>query len=407
MKQSSLAKAIATLYTSISTSSIAQLTLTPDLLISLQIPIPTSISTLPRPTSPQLPGVWLTTATSFPTDDEFHDNRPQLASHFTLLLLADLPSILNDINATGSPLIGPLTNYLRATTPRKSFLQISQSSGISLSDIQLLASHLIYWRKARAIPPLHHKDTYIVSPNADMRKLRSASSTYARLFPALPTLPKILSLLSSTPRPFSTLIPSKDHKQTYLEILAWLMRDGWVTQLRTFAWVRVSPEIQRLVMAELEKEEKQSSLAQGNLDIEGEPESALKDSSEAGEPELPTGYLSPPRSTRSATSSVSSNRTAIPLNLPIHPVQQFATIFILNPTRPNSVESRYLSAISNEMLALHGPEVRDAWEKCLKYINGQHALEKIAVREGWKRRQVTEFLQAWRGMGVLMEVRHW
>ena len=93
IKHSPLAKAIATTYTSISTSRIAHITLTPHLTFSLQIPIPTSISTLPTPTEPQLPGLWLTTATSIPPSPS-----PQppsnLASHFALLLLSDLPTIM-------------------------------------------------------------------------------------------------------------------------------------------------------------------------------------------------------------------------------------------------------------------------------------------------------------------------
>ena len=185
-----------------------------------------------------------------PTDDDVHGNGPQLAAHFTLLLLSDLHSILADINTTASPITGPLTRYLRVTTSNKSFLQISQSSGIPLADIQFLASHLIYWRRARAIPPLHQRDVYIVSPNADMRNLAAASQRFAKIFPALPPLSKILNMLSFTPRPYSTLIPSKDHKPTYMEILAWLMRGGWVTQLRTFAWVRVPAHIKEAVAKE-------------------------------------------------------------------------------------------------------------------------------------------------------------
>ena len=410
INESSLAKAIEVLYKSISTSRIAHMNLTPTLSFSLQIPIPTSISILPTPTSPQLPGLWLTTATSVASDDEIQTTGSQLAAHFALLLLSDLPTILADVNATGSLIAAPLTHYLRVSTPTKSFLQISQSSGIPLGDIQFLASHLIYWRRARAVPPLHQKDTYIVSPNADMGKLGSASSTYSRLFPSLPALPKMLNMLSTTLKPYSTLIPSKDHKQAYIEILAWLMRGGWVTQLRTFAWVRVSAEIQNMVAQEIEDEErnKQPHSDTAEHDDRHDRHDDGVDVN-AGEGDLPSGYLSPPRSTFSSSrSSTSSSRTAIPLS------QQAATsmqhkppVFILNPTRASEIETRYLSAISTGMLLVHGQEVKDAWQKCLKYINGQHALEKIAVREGWKRKRVAELLGVWRGMGILMEVRHW
>ena len=362
-----------------------------------------------------------------------------------------------DLSAASSPISGPLAHYLRSTTPTKSFLQISQSSGISLDDIHFLASHLIYWRRARAIPPLHQRDVYIVSPNADMRKLKSASTQYGKLFPALPTLPKMLSLLSSGNRPYSTFIPSPDHKSAYFDILAWLMRGGWVTQLRAFGWVRVPGEVQAVVIKEVQKEtelekrtelQKEKARARGkeragsddgddtndissideDKDQDNDDDDSLTTSSETddasstGEPDLPSGYLSPIHSstysTHSATSSTSSARTAIPLNtahtrpsssstttaIPHH---QPPTIIILQPTKCSGMESRYLDRIARDMEEREGRDVREAWERCLKYFNGEHALEKIAIREGWKRKRVEAWRGIWGKMGVLVEVRHW
>ncbi|KAL8685271.1 MAG: hypothetical protein Q9224_005884 [Gallowayella concinna] len=248
LSQSTLAKAISVVYNNISVSRIAHINLTQYSSPSFQIPIPSSISVLPGPLSPQMPGMWLTTAISLPADNDMNVTRSQLASQFTLLLLSDRDTILSDINDTASPLSAPLGHYLRVSKPTKSFLQISQIKdiGISLPDIQSMASHLIYWRKARAIPPLHKRDTYIVSPNADMTRLASASSKFAKAYPTLPSLPEMLNLLSS-PRPYFKLIPSADHKEAYMDILAWLLRDGWVTQLRSFVWVRVPPHIKEIV----------------------------------------------------------------------------------------------------------------------------------------------------------------
>jgi hypothetical protein len=127
-------------------------------------------------------------------------------------------------------------------------------SSVSLKDVQLLARHLIYWRRGRAIPPLRWRDTYIVSPNANMRILRPAATKYAARFPTLPSLPKMLQSLSGPPRPYFHLMPTKDHRAAYMEILAWLMRYGWVTQLRTFGWVLVSREVKVAVAVQLERE---------------------------------------------------------------------------------------------------------------------------------------------------------
>ncbi|KAL8716828.1 MAG: hypothetical protein Q9225_005878, partial [Loekoesia sp. 1 TL-2023] len=296
LSRSIIAKAISVLFNNISISRIAHINLSQSSL-SFQIPIPTSISVLPGPLSSQMPGLWLTTATSLPADDDVNMTSSQLASQFTILLLSDLSTILSEVNDTASPLSAPLAHFLQISRPTKSFLQISQSSGIPLPDIQFLASHLIYWRKARAIPPLHQRDTYIVSPNADMSKLVSATSKFAKVFPALPSLPKILNLLS-TPRAYSSLIPSKDHKEAFMDILAWLLRDGWVTQLRTFAWVRVPLHIKMIVESQGDAERSLES------SIELQP----RRTKDEEEPKNTLAVPLPP----SPTSSTTSAHTTIP-----------------------------------------------------------------------------------------------
>ena len=397
--QSSLAKGIATLYNSIASSRIAHVSLTPFSSLSLQIPVPYSISRLPTPLEPQLPGLWLTTANSMPTDDDAQS--PQLGSHFTLLLLSDVPSIISDIDAAASPIAKPLTQYLRASSPRKSFNQISQSSGIALPDIQFLASHLIYWRRARAIPPLHHKDIYILSPNADMRKLAAATSAFAKLFPALPPLPKILSLLSMSPRSYHTLIPSKDHKPIYMDILAWLMRECWVTQLRTFAWVRVPSHIKEAVNKTSASNHQDKSPAYHA--VTDESDDANASSSSLDVPDSVSSFrLDVPKS--NPASPTSSTHTTLPYNR--NALTQSATL-IPNPRLASALPSRHLSAISKHILQTQGEESQSAWDKCVKYFDGKHAIETIPVREGWKRKRVAALVAGWEELGVLVRARHW
>lgn len=385
------------MYNSIASSRIAHVSLTSFSSLSLQIPVPYSISRLPTPLEPQLPGLWLTTANSMPTDDDAQS--PQLGSHFTLLLLSDVPSIISDIDAAASPIAKPLTQYLRASSPRKSFNQISQSSGIALPDIQFLASHLIYWRRARAIPPLHHKDIYIVSPNADMRKLAAATSAFTKLFPALPPLPKILSLLSMSPRPYHTLIPSKDHKPIYMDILAWLMRECWVTQLRTFAWVRVPSHIKEAVNKASASSHQDKSPAYHAAPDEGDYAS----SSSLDVPDSVSSFrLGVPKS--NPTSPTSSTHTTLPYNR--NALTQSATL-IPNPRLASALPSRHLSAISKHILQTQGEESQSAWDKCVKYFDGKHAIETIPVREGWKRKRVAALVAGWEELGVLVRARHW
>src|SRR5271170_4083867 len=213
LSRSSLAKAIATTFSAISTSQIASVTLSPNVSISLQIPPITWISTLPSLTDPPpQPGLWLTTAND-PPDSSDLDATTQstsllLAKQYTLLLKSSKARILKDIQSNGGPLAAPLSHFVLASNPTKSFYKIYVASKISLADIRLLSRHLIYWRRAIAIPPLNQRDTYVVSPNADMSMLRAASKAYEAAFPTLLTLPKLLSILSEAPKPWGFLIPS-------------------------------------------------------------------------------------------------------------------------------------------------------------------------------------------------------
>ncbi len=52
-------------------------------------------------------------------------------------------------------------------------------------------------------------------------------------------------------------------------------------------------------------------------------------------------------------------------------------------------------------------ESSQTWPLFTKYFNGQHALEKIAVCEGFKRKKAQAFLAGWEKAGVLIMVRHW
>ncbi|KAL9081288.1 MAG: hypothetical protein Q9157_000143 [Trypethelium eluteriae] len=189
--------------------------------------------------SPQLPGLWLTTASV--TEADSHG---LISPHMGIILMQDAEAILRDLAKEEQDLSAALIYFVRNLISTKSLLKLSKILKLSLQELQVLSEHLISGRRARAIPPLHPRDTYIVSPNADMRQLSAATEAFAQRFPTFPSLPKMLNMLSGTPKSYGMFMPSKDHRPAYMEILAWLMRGGWVTQLRTFAWIRLSPEIQ-------------------------------------------------------------------------------------------------------------------------------------------------------------------
>lgn len=453
LKKSTLATAITTIYRSIATSRIAAITLSSPITISLQIPPTTSTSYLPSLTEPPIqPGLWLTTANESPmtTSDLDVDNTSttstlQLAKSYSLLLRDHPQKLLKDISTTTSDaLTTPLMDFISALRPSKSFYKLSQRTHLPLADIELLSQHLIYWRRAIAIPPLHHRDTYIVSPNADLSHLSTASKLFEQSFPMLPSLPRILSLLSGPPIPFGTLIPSADHKDEYYRVLAWLLRGGWVTQLRTFAYIRVSPTVKRAVR-EREKQEKDDAKKHnlGRLHLPPQPVNPSTNNPTTETPTLSTSTTSssthppsppaaaagvvPPRfrprlpsrppssSTTTTTNNAPPNRPHEPHHNPSH------ASLILSPLRASALETKWLGYIHDSLLVNQENHEQDnegggetmmwqqglsagdkeelgrAWPKMVKYFNGQEAVEKMAVREGWKRGLVGELLK---GVGV-------
>lgn len=265
---SPLAKSIAIMFDTISQDKIAHIHFDATFNTSFQIPQADSTPYLPNAMEPQMLGLWLTTSNVVLEDDD-----APMTQHAALLLLEDTETLIKDLGGDSAGNAAAIAFYIRNIVATKSLLKISKRHNILAQDMEYMASHLVYWRRARLISPLSPRDTYIVSPNADMTVLPAAITVYAQRFPTLPTLPKVLSMLSGTPRPFRTFIPTAEHRDAYMEILAWLMRGGWVTQLRTFAWIRVTPEIKAQVAAEMEHEELKKKAEEARKELLSDNES--------------------------------------------------------------------------------------------------------------------------------------
>ncbi|KAF2131285.1 hypothetical protein P153DRAFT_383398 [Dothidotthia symphoricarpi CBS 119687] len=512
---SPLAKSIATMFDAISNDKIAHIHFDATFNTSFQIPQPDSTPYLPNALEPQMPGLWLTTSNVMLEKDE-----APMTQHATLLLLDDAETLIKHLGSDSAANAAAIAFYIRAIVPTKSLLKISKTHNILAQDMEYIASHLVYWRRARLIAPLSPRDTYIVSPNADMTALPSAVIAYAQRFPTLPTLPKILSMLSGTPYPYKKLIPTADHRDAYMEILAWLMRGGWVTQLRTFAWVRVTPEIKAQVAMEMAREEriKKAEDARKELmsdngsvadSILSDKRSSLfsagtgastirsstplrrtttntttttttrRDKLEPPDEQMDASTILSPRnhptphyrgSPARAVSDAGSTGTTIALhppradspsshlNLalalagrenkphrpsPLHmnpPPSPEPTIspadytpsLVLSPQKASSLEARWLERIGqtfdedtttqdeNENASppkslfdgggsgrIPGRELREHWPVFLRHLDGRHAVEDVAPREGMKRKKVVGVFQALRERGWLVVVRHW
>lgn len=249
LQSSSLAASMQDLYDAISRNKIAALQLETSegtITHSVQIPIPFHIADLPPPDREEdSRGLWITTANSFNSDNDAVEEPHYLDKNFALLLMDDDKKIVSELGSDPDETTASMIEFVRHSKPTMSFHQVAQQNNniLTLSQVRKYAQHFIFWRRAIAIPPLHARDVYILSPNADIATLPRASATWARQFPFAPALPNFLADLSAVPKPYKWFCPSKSFRPNYLAMLAWLMRGGWVTQLCTFAYVIVWPEI--------------------------------------------------------------------------------------------------------------------------------------------------------------------
>ncbi|KAH8884034.1 hypothetical protein GQ53DRAFT_830227 [Thozetella sp. PMI_491] len=259
LSASSLAASMQDLYEAVSQNKIAALQLdTPEGTVahSVQIHRPFHISDLPQDGDSNANGLWLTTANAF-LDDEVLEEPGYRDKNFAILLMEDEKKIVTELQSDPDETSMAMVEFVRHCKATLSFHQVaSQSSNIlTLAQVRRFAEHFIFWRRAIAIPPLHGRDMYIVSPNCDLKKLPQATAQWARAFPLAPALPNFLAELSIAPRPYKAYCPGKAHRPLYMAMLGWLVRGGWVTQLCTFAYVVVWPEIVYEVEHEMEAEE--------------------------------------------------------------------------------------------------------------------------------------------------------
>lgn len=259
------------------------------------------------------------------------------------------------------------------------------------------------------------------------------------------------------PRPYKHISPSKAHRPLYLRMLAWLMRGGWVTQLCTFAYVVVWPEILYEVEYEMEAEElgmATSSVDGGdaasvhtaqdlNADAQSTHSSLASPPNQQQPPPPqqqqqtppdphPTSQSPPAPSTttlsaaehsaemarleriaikahrEAADKATAHARKTTPVPTPnpsLNDAPHLAGLvphIILDPKKAAGKESRYLAAIARRF---RDDKLRAGWQLLCKYFDGRCALERIALQEDMKRREAWALLTGMRE--YLLLTRHW
>ncbi|RDA90901.1 hypothetical protein CP533_4438 [Ophiocordyceps camponoti-saundersi (nom. inval.)] len=447
LHMSSLAASVHDMYEAVSQNKMATLhldTAAGVLSPSVQIPTPCYVSDIPAAHDRGRRGLWLTTANAFLSQDAL-DEPGFLDRNFALLLMEDEKKIIAELQADRDPTTLSMVEFVRLAKPTMSFYQVGQSHVLTLGQVRKYAQHFIFWRRAIAIPPLHARDTYIVSPNCRLGRLPQAAHEWQRAFPVAPPLPNFLAELSMCPKPFKSFCPTKAHRPLYLRMLAWLMRGGWVTQLCTFAYVVVWPEIIYEVDYEMEAEElaaaAEEARAHGeavavavaaatvaaaasaeernddhdddndNKDDDNKAPAAHshQDSTSAAAAEKARLERMSVRAHRAAADKATTHtRKTVPVAT-AHPstnegphLAGLTPHLILDAKKATGRESRYLSAIAHRF---RDDKLRSAWQLMCKYFDGRCALERIALQEDMKRNEAWALLTAM--SEYLICTRHW
>ncbi|RSL70620.1 hypothetical protein CEP54_001745 [Fusarium duplospermum] len=428
IQSSSLAAAMHDIYEAVSQNKIAALhldTAAGALTPSVQIPVPFYIDDLPQGEEGTQRGLWLTTANTFISQDALEEPG-FLDRNFALLLTDDEKKIISELQADPDPTTASVVEFVRLSKPTQSFYQVGQSNILTLGQVRKYAQHFIFWRRAIAIPPLHAKDQYILSPNCDLSRLSLDTLEWQRAFPLAPPLPNFLAELSQTPRPYKQFSPSKAHRPTYLLMLAWLMRRGWVTQLCTFAYVVVWPEILYEVEYEMEAEEIRAaadvdSKSGSSTAATGAPRTSESSEDHSGTDgsHVPTVAEQAAEKARleriaskaqrdAAEKATAHARKVVPIvtahpSVNDHPhLAGLTPHIILDAKKATGKESRYLSAIARRF---NDEKLANSWQVMCKYFDGRCALERIALQEDMKRKLVWNTLTAM--SEYLLCTRHW
>ncbi|OBA22047.1 hypothetical protein METBIDRAFT_38680 [Metschnikowia bicuspidata var. bicuspidata NRRL YB-4993] len=423
---------------------------------SFQIPMKTEFHSLPEPTVPYIPGscllstinclgraglvnvgettrysntnlmellLGLTPNGSDPNtaedDDDGINANPDDIVHLALLLCDDPEVIIKDIKAETHSALARFVHMIR---PTESLLKIANSlrlhagasAQLSVAEIKSLALHLVYWRRARVIPPLNTRGIYIVSPMAPIStNFHRDIVKFNEQFPTVPSLPLFLRLLSTRsrkPRQFASIIPSRDHKDMYISALAWLVRFGYVTQLHTYIWLKVLKKVKMKVEEELEEE--LGKAPKRNADglrtkkifaVDNKMHLAVDNSSKQTGPLEKATH---PESLESVEEEIDKlqKRFEAHNSIPDLVLEDDGDTILVDPGRASSLERRWINKIIYEECGLSS-ELTAVFYKLLKYMNGQNSLELLLLRENISRSELRKLLLEIDE--YVISVRHW
>ncbi|KAI9017072.1 nitrogen permease regulator of amino acid transport activity 3-domain-containing protein [Gaertneriomyces semiglobifer] len=224
--ESSLARCLAHVYESIRNNKIARVVVNSSIDLCLHIPdeMTKPMVLLDPGTAPRSRTQGFSSSSAYPILRPYH----------AILLLYDPEEILKTLPLDPSPL---LVDLIQIVTPTQSLEDLQSSLDCSLSQVYRLAAHLVHWKKAKIVDALNTRNVYVVSPEAELSLLPQMVEDFESRFPQL-DLPSILANLNA-PRPYSAIVPDKELKTLYLEVLTYLLRHGFVAQLHMYIYLMI------------------------------------------------------------------------------------------------------------------------------------------------------------------------
>ncbi|CCF59920.1 hypothetical protein KAFR_0I01390 [Kazachstania africana CBS 2517] len=375
--------------------------------------------------------------------DDDYDNEDDDILNYALLLLDDVNNILrtletttmnstesNDINMI---ILRHLIKHIQPTVPLNSYHYIItdaldlEPSTVTYDILRSCALHLIYWRHARVIIPMSSKFTYVVSPIISLEKMYNVDKVqFKKRFPSLPTLSYFLSKLSGGkssintskdgddikwPYSFNNIIPSREHKGIYLDVLSWLIRRGYVTQLLTFVYIRIDKRIKIAVDEDLEREGyrrgKMQKLQMRKIN-KSNRSTKIGDNQIAQKVDHRTNIENDNLAAATDKSNLEINKNDpitgstedIHFEFDDPEMRQDYTI-ILEPERATAIEKRWIHKCVSEQ----PPDIKNTFNKLLKYFNGRAPMELATLQEGISRHELKRLFASLDKH--LVELHHW
>jgi len=128
-----------------------------------------------------------------------------------------------------------LLKLVKNADPRLSLQELQQRLDIPLDQISCLASHLVYWGKAKVIVTIQRNSMYVLNPRCDLHTSSKETKAFNRQFPRV-NLPSILQHFAEPRRLGEKLdmVKSQAERQKLMGWVVWLLKHNVLMALHNY-----------------------------------------------------------------------------------------------------------------------------------------------------------------------------